>query len=66
MAVIFQDECLPEDVVREFAVDLLKGLKYIHDSGIVFCDFNPAKVHLYASAIVLHEENCIHPYIISF
>ncbi|TSK34855.1 Serine/threonine-protein kinase ULK4 [Bagarius yarrelli] len=45
-AVISQDECLSDDVVREFAADLLKGLKYIHDSDIVFSDFNPAKILL--------------------
>lgn len=47
-AVISQDECLSDDVVREFAMDLLKGLKHIHDSGIVFSDFSPAKVRLNA------------------
>lgn len=59
-AVISQDECLSDDVVREFAMDLLKGLKYIHDSGIVFSDVSPAKVHLYTSDIMLHKENYIH------
>lgn len=59
-AVISQDECLPEDAVREFAMDLIKGLKYIHDSGIVFSDISPAKVRLYTSDITLHKENCIH------
>ncbi len=43
-ALIAQDECLSEEVVREFAIDLMKGLKYIHDSGIVFSDLTPAKV----------------------
>lgn len=43
-ALIAQDECLSEDVVREFSIDLIKGLKYIHDSGIVVSDFTPAKV----------------------
>lgn len=58
-AVISQDECLSDDVVREFAMDLLKGLKYIHDSGIVLSDFSPTKVCLYTSDTMLHKENCI-------
>ncbi len=43
-ALIAQDEFLSEEVVREFAIDLMKGLKYIHDSGIVVSDLTPAKV----------------------
>uniref|UniRef100_A0A8B9RB00 Unc-51 like kinase 4 n=1 Tax=Astyanax mexicanus TaxID=7994 RepID=A0A8B9RB00_ASTMX len=45
-SVISQDECLSDDIVREFAKDLIKGLKYIHDSGIVFSDLTPAKILL--------------------
>lgn len=41
-------------------MDLLKGLKYIHDSGVVFSDFSPAKVHLCTSETMLHKENFIH------
>ncbi|CAB1334732.1 unnamed protein product, partial [Coregonus sp. 'balchen'] len=37
-SVITQDECLSEDVVREFAIDLVKGLRYIHDAGIILLD----------------------------
>lgn len=43
-ALVAQDECLSEEVVREFSIDLMKGLKYIHDSGIVVSDLTPAKV----------------------
>lgn len=43
-ALIAQDECLSEEVVWEFAIDLMKDLKYIHDSGIVVLDLTPAKV----------------------
>ncbi|KAA0702974.1 Serine/threonine-protein kinase ULK4 [Triplophysa tibetana] len=45
-ALIAQDECLSEDVVREFSIDLIKGLKHIHDSGIIFSDLTPAKILL--------------------
>lgn len=42
--VIAQDENLPEDVVREFGVDLITGLHHLHHLGILFCDLSPGKV----------------------
>lgn len=47
-SVISQDGCLSEDVVRKFAWDLVKGLKHIHELGIIFSDLTPAKVCLYS------------------
>ncbi|KAK3572051.1 hypothetical protein QTP86_022280 [Hemibagrus guttatus] len=58
-AVISQDECLSDDVVREFAMDLLKGLKYIHDSGIVFSYFNPAKILLDGPGTLKYSNFCL-------
>lgn len=43
-SVIAQDEHLPEDVVREFGVDLITGLRHIHNLGIIFCELTPGKV----------------------
>lgn len=43
-SVIGHDGCLSEDVVRRFGWDLVKGLKYIHELGIIFSDLTPAKV----------------------
>ncbi|XP_046884372.1 serine/threonine-protein kinase ULK4 isoform X1 [Hypomesus transpacificus] len=45
-SVISQDECLSEEVVREFAIDLVKGLRHLHDAGIVFSDLTPSKILL--------------------
>uniref|UniRef100_G1R1C4 Serine/threonine-protein kinase ULK4 n=1 Tax=Nomascus leucogenys TaxID=61853 RepID=G1R1C4_NOMLE len=42
--VIAQDENLPEDVVREFGIDLISGLHHLHKLGILFCDISPRKV----------------------
>ena len=42
--VIAQDENLPEDVVREFGIDLLTGLHHLHHLGILFCVISPGKV----------------------
>ncbi|XP_077125183.1 serine/threonine-protein kinase ULK4 [Ranitomeya variabilis] len=44
--VISQDEHLPEDTIREFAVDIISGLHYIHELGILFCDLTPRKILL--------------------
>ncbi|GAB5576931.1 serine/threonine-protein kinase ULK4 isoform X11 [Prionailurus iriomotensis] len=44
--VIAQDENLPEDVVREFGVDLIAGLHHLHQLGILFCDISPGKILL--------------------
>ncbi|XP_018618602.1 serine/threonine-protein kinase ULK4 isoform X3 [Scleropages formosus] len=57
--VIGQDQCLSEDVVRGFAIDLAKGLKYIHDSGIVFCDLTPAKILLDGPGTLKYSNFCI-------
>uniref|UniRef100_A0A8B9GPE3 Unc-51 like kinase 4 n=1 Tax=Amazona collaria TaxID=241587 RepID=A0A8B9GPE3_9PSIT len=45
-SVIAQDEHLPEDVVREFSVDLITGLYHIHELGIIFCELTPGKILL--------------------
>lgn len=50
-SVIIRDGCLPENVVRKFGWDLVKGLEHIHKLGIIFSDLTPAKVctcqHMY-------------------
>ncbi|XP_064201657.1 serine/threonine-protein kinase ULK4 isoform X1 [Anguilla rostrata] len=58
-AVIAQDECLSEDVVREFAVDLVKGLKHIHDSGVICCDITPAKILLDGPGTLKYSNFCL-------
>ncbi|XP_040288838.1 serine/threonine-protein kinase ULK4 isoform X2 [Bufo bufo] len=45
-SVIGQDEHLPEDTIREFAVDIISGLRYIHELGLLFCDLTPRKILL--------------------
>ncbi|KAM8967043.1 serine/threonine-protein kinase ULK4 [Pelodytes ibericus] len=44
--VIAQDEQLPEETVREFGIDIVSGLHYIHEIGILFCDLTPRKLLL--------------------
>ncbi|XP_039550396.1 serine/threonine-protein kinase ULK4 [Pimephales promelas] len=58
-ALIAQDECLSEDVVRVFAIDLIKGLKYIHDSGIVVSDLTPAKILLDGPGTLKYSNLCL-------
>lgn len=43
-SVIGHDDGCPEDLVRKFGWDLVKGLKHIHEIGIIFSDLNPSKV----------------------
>uniref|UniRef100_A0A8D1M065 Protein kinase domain-containing protein n=1 Tax=Sus scrofa TaxID=9823 RepID=A0A8D1M065_PIG len=47
--VIAQDENLPEDVVREFGIDLITGLHHLHQLGILFCDISPGKSPIYTA-----------------
>uniref|UniRef100_A0AAY5F5W7 Protein kinase domain-containing protein n=1 Tax=Electrophorus electricus TaxID=8005 RepID=A0AAY5F5W7_ELEEL len=58
-AVISQDECLSDDDVRKFAMDLIKGLKYIHNSGIVFSDLTPSKVLLDGPGTLKYSNFCL-------
>ncbi|KAJ8382525.1 hypothetical protein SKAU_G00033030 [Synaphobranchus kaupii] len=58
-AVISQDECLSEDVVRDFALDLIKGLKHIHESGIICSDITPAKILLDGPGTLKYSNFCL-------
>ncbi|XP_057195448.1 serine/threonine-protein kinase ULK4 isoform X2 [Triplophysa rosa] len=58
-ALIAQDECLSEDIVREFSIDLIKGLKHIHDSGIIFSDLTPAKILLDGPGTLKYSSFCL-------
>ncbi|KAI1885690.1 hypothetical protein AGOR_G00206410 [Albula goreensis] len=58
-AVISQDECLSEDVVRGFAIDLVKGLKHIHNSGIICSDITPAKIMLDGPGTLKYSNFCL-------
>lgn len=58
-SVIGHDGCLSEDVVRRFGWDLVKGLKHIHELGIIFSDLTPAKVciHLCVYVELINKQN---------
>uniref|UniRef100_A0A7N6B4Q0 Protein kinase domain-containing protein n=1 Tax=Anabas testudineus TaxID=64144 RepID=A0A7N6B4Q0_ANATE len=58
-SVISQDGCLSEDVVRRFGWDLVKGLKHIHELGIIFSDLTPAKILLDGSGILKFGNFCL-------
>lgn len=42
--LIEQDKTLPENVVRNFIIEILQGLQYCHSKGIVVCDLKPASI----------------------
>ncbi|XP_054478447.1 serine/threonine-protein kinase ULK4 isoform X2 [Anoplopoma fimbria] len=58
-SIIGHDGCLSEDVVRRFGWDLLKGLKYIHELGIIFSDLTPAKILLDGSGTLKFGNFCL-------
>ncbi|KAA8591529.1 hypothetical protein FQN60_016903 [Etheostoma spectabile] len=58
-SVIGHDGCLSEDVVRRFGWDLVKGLKYIHELGIIFSDLTPAKILLDGSGTLKFGNFCL-------
>ncbi|KAM8846825.1 serine/threonine-protein kinase ULK4 isoform 1-T2 [Synchiropus picturatus] len=45
-SLILDDKGLSEDTVREFGLDVVRGLEHIHKSGIIFSDLTPAKILL--------------------
>ncbi|XP_013396898.1 serine/threonine-protein kinase ULK4 [Lingula anatina] len=45
-SLLAQDGHLPESAVRNFGVDLVTGLHYIHSLGLIFADLRPAKILL--------------------
>ncbi|XP_058411633.1 serine/threonine-protein kinase ULK4 isoform X5 [Diceros bicornis minor] len=57
--VIAQDENLPEDVVREFGIDLLTGLHHLHELGILFCDISPGKILLEGPGTLKFSNFCL-------
>ncbi|KAM4633819.1 serine/threonine-protein kinase ULK4 [Polymixia lowei] len=58
-ALIGQDGCLPEEVVRRLGRDLVRGLKHIHESGIIFSDLTPAKILLDGCGILKLSNFCL-------
>ncbi|NXU39941.1 ULK4 kinase, partial [Drymodes brunneopygia] len=57
-SVIAQDGCLPEDVVREFGVQLVTGLYHIHKHGIIYCQLKPRKILLEGSGTLKFSSFC--------
>ncbi|KAL0985292.1 hypothetical protein UPYG_G00155100 [Umbra pygmaea] len=58
-AVLAQDEFLSEDVVRDFAISLVKGLRYIRAAGIVFSDLTPSKILLDGPGTLKYSNFCL-------
>ncbi|XP_077384426.1 serine/threonine-protein kinase ULK4 [Festucalex cinctus] len=56
--VVIRDGCLPEDVVRKFGWDLVKGLEHIHKIGIIFSDLTPTKILLDSSGTLKLSNFC--------
>ncbi|XP_077577822.1 serine/threonine-protein kinase ULK4 [Stigmatopora nigra] len=57
-SVIIRDGCLPEDVVRKFGWDLIKGLEHIHMLQIVFSDLTPSEILLDSGGTLKFSNFC--------
>ena len=44
--LIEADKRLPEDTVRVFGIELLEGLSFLHENGIIFVDLKPSNILL--------------------
>ena len=44
--IISQDLFLPEETVKQFGAEIVKGLSYIHSLGILYCDLRPSRIML--------------------
>ena len=38
------DKKLPEATCKKFAFELLEGLSYLHENGIIYCDLKPSNI----------------------
>jgi len=44
--VIEADKKMPEKTVRKFAYEIIEGLSYLHENGIIFADLRPTNILL--------------------
>lgn len=44
LSLIEHDKSLPEETCRRFGVELLEGLNYLHEHGVIFADLKPSNV----------------------
>ncbi|XP_070570281.1 serine/threonine-protein kinase ULK4-like isoform X2 [Ptychodera flava] len=54
--LITQDEHLPEEAVRKFGLDMVRGLHYMHSLGIIYCDLRPSKILLDGTGILKFDD----------
>ena len=51
-SILSQDNCLPEETIRKFGIDIVEALYYLHSQNIVYCDLSPSKIILDGSGIL--------------
>ncbi|XP_063952872.1 serine/threonine-protein kinase ULK4-like [Lytechinus pictus] len=54
--ILSQDGHFPEQAVRDFGLDLVRGLHYIHSVGMLFSDFKPSKILVDSSGSLKYDD----------
>ena len=44
LKLLEDDKRLPEQTIRKFAYELVEGLSYLHENGIIFADLKPGNI----------------------
>ena len=39
-----EDKALPEQTIKKFSFDILEGLSYLHEKGIILADLKPSNI----------------------
>ncbi|KAF8569836.1 hypothetical protein P879_01164 [Paragonimus westermani] len=72
--VIKEDKFLPENLIRQFGADIVRGLDYIHSRGVVFNEMRPSRflldgngnVKLFDFSLAHLENECLDEVITRF
>jgi serine/threonine-protein kinase ULK4 len=42
--LIEEDKKLPEKTVKKFAFELIEGMSYLHENGVIYADLKPSNI----------------------